>query len=57
MHIDHVNRHLAQLDDDYTYVLNELIAEGREADANHLSEAYVRDAAELLGSVAFVSTI
>ena len=43
-----VNERLAELNDDYVYRLNVLIAEGREAEADRLSDEYLHDAADLL---------
>jgi len=52
-----VNQRLSDLNAEYTYLVNELIGQGRESEAAALSRNYERDAAELLASIANVQTI
>jgi hypothetical protein len=54
---DHINDRLAALNEEYTFLVNELVGQGREKDAAALSRSYERDVADLLASVANVSTI
>jgi hypothetical protein len=52
-----LNQRLTELNEEYTYLVNELIGQGREPEAAALSRNYERDAAELLASIANVQTI
>jgi hypothetical protein len=54
---DDINQRLAALNEEYTYLANELVGQGRERDAAALSRSYERDVADLLASIANVSTI
>jgi hypothetical protein len=54
---DHINDRLAALNEEYTFLVNELVGQGREQDAAALSRSYERDVADLLASIANVNTI
>jgi hypothetical protein len=52
-----INERLSALNEEYTYLVNELVGQGRDEDAAALSRAYERDVAHLLASIANVQTI
>jgi hypothetical protein len=57
VHSTDINERLQQLNEEYTYLVNELVGQGRDKDAAALSRSYERDAAALLASVADIQTV